>query len=147
MITLIPLGVFIYLYLKLQVVEINSLLQGPNQILIAQITIFGVALAILTSVHLVINRKMKKLSHELSLGNKMDRYFYYSIIRMGVGALMSVVMGAGLYLTGSEVFSVFFLVILLWMAYHWPIPKKLCNELILKGDEREMVLYRRESFN
>lgn len=147
MITLIPLAVFIYLYLKLQVVEINSFLQDPGYILIAQISFFVFGVALLTSVHLVVRSKMKRLSREFGLGNKMDKYANYTRARIGVGAFASVLMGAGLFITGSEVFSLYFLGILLWMAYHWPTPKGMCVELVLKGDEKEMILYKRESFH
>ena len=147
MLTLIPIAAFIYLYLKLQAVENNSILQDPTDTLIALVAFFSFVFIILTTVHLVINRKMKLLSHEPSLGNKMDRYFTLSLVRIGSGVIMSLVMGGGLLLTGSEVFSIFFLVILLWMAYHWPFPKKLSAELMLKGDERVMVLNQKESFD
>ena len=146
MITLIPLAVFIYLYLKLQAVEINSILQNANYILITQVVFFVIVFAGLTIVHLVIKKKMKLLAREFGLGNKMDKYYNYSVLRILTGALASVIVGGGLLITGSEMFSVYFLLILLWMAYHWPMPKRMCAELTLKGDEREMILYKRESF-
>lgn len=146
MITLVPLAIFIYLYLKLQAVELNSILQKPDYILIAQVVFFVVVFTTLTIVHLVVRKKMKVLSREFGLGGKMDKYYSYSVFRISAGALVSVIVGGGLFITGSEIFSVYFLLILLWMAYHWPIPKRMCSELALKGDEREMILYKRESF-
>lgn len=143
--TLIPLGAFIYLYLKLQDGNVNAFIQDAQQVLIIQIVAFLFVALILTIVHLVTKKKLKTLSRELSLGNRMDRYFYLALNRIGTGAFTSLMMGGGLMATGSEVFSIFFLAILLWMALQWPTPKKLCVELSLKGDEREMVLYKRES--
>ncbi len=144
-ITLIPLGVFIFLYLKMQKGEIYVIIQEQEQILIVQAAIFVLGALILTIVHLVVKKKMKVHSRELSLGNKMGKYYYLSLNRIVMGALVSIVVAAGLLLTGSEIFSVYFLGILLWMAYQWPTPKKMCTELLLKGDEKEMVLYKRES--
>lgn len=143
--TLIPLGAFIYLYLKLQDGNANAFIQDAQQVLVLQIVAFLFVALILTIVHLGTKKKMKTLSSELSLGNKMDRYFYLAFNRIGIGAFTSLIMGGGLMATGSELFSIFFLAILLWMASQWPTPKKLCVELSLKGDEREMVLYKRES--
>jgi len=145
LITLVPLALFIYLYMKMQIGEINSLVKGTENMLIVQVALFSLVLFSLTTVHLVVKKKIKLLARELSLGNRMDRYFYLSLTRMGGGAIGSTLMGAGLFLTGSEIFSAFFLAILLWMAFHFPTPKKMCVELALKGDEREMVLYKRES--
>ncbi|MCB0493006.1 MAG: hypothetical protein KDC93_11380 [Cyclobacteriaceae bacterium] len=144
-ITLIPLGVFIFLYLKMQEGEISAIIQEQQQIMIIQIVVFVLSTTILTIVHLVAKRKMKVHSRELSLGNKMNRYFYLGLNRIVVGALVSVLVAGGLLITASEIFSAYFLGILLWMAYQWPTPKKMCAELLLKGDEKEMVLYKRES--
>lgn len=146
MITLIPLAIFIYLYLKLQAVEMNSILQKANYIFIAQVVFFVAVFVMLTIVHLAIRKKMKLLSGEFGLGNKMDKYYSYAVLRISAGGLASVAVASGLFITGSEIFSVYFLLILLWMAYHWPMPKRMCAELSLKGDEKEMILYKRESF-
>lgn len=144
--TLIPLGIFIYLYLKLQVGEIKSIVQDPDQLMMIQILFFIIIALILTSVHLVVSKRLKVLSKEFSLGARMDGYFKIALLRVSVGVFISLIAGAGLYFSASEVFSVFFLIVLLWMAYFWPSPRKMCQELSLKGDEREMILYKRESF-
>lgn len=144
-ITLIPLGVFIFLYLKMQKGEIYAAIQEQQQILTVQLAVFVLGGLILTIVHLVVKKKLKVYSRELGLGNKMDRYFYLSLNRIVMGALVSILVAGGLWLTGSEIFSVYFLGILLWMASQWPTPKRMCTELLLKGDEKEMVLYKRES--
>ena len=90
-------------------------------------------------------RDQRKRLKGVVTSDKMDKYYYLSLGRIMTGALASVVVAIGLLLTGSEIFSVFFLGILLWMTYQWPTPKRMCAELLLKGDEREMVLYKRES--
>ncbi len=144
--TLIPLCIFIFIYLKMQAGKNNYLIQEPDWILIAQVFFFLVGLIILTSVHLLVRKKMKHFAKEFSLGKKMDHYYRLSLTRIGSGSLISALSGGALFLTGSEIFSVYFLLILLWMAYHWPSPRRLSSELMLKGDEREMVLYKRESF-
>jgi len=146
LITLIPLGIFIFLYLKMQEGKISSIIQVQQQILIAQIAIFIFSAFILTIVHWVVKKKMKAYSRDLSLGNKMNKYFYLALNRIVVGSLVSVLVAGGLLITASEIFSVYFLGILLWMAYQWPTPKKMSAELLLKGDEKEMILFKRESF-
>lgn len=144
--TLIPLAIFIFLYLKLQVGEINSVIQEPDQLLLLQIVFLVLIATTLTIVHLVVSKKLKTLSKEFSLAAKMDGYFRLALTRIVTGVIVSCLASVGLYFTGSEIFSVFFLLVLLWMAYHWPAPKKMCQELALKGDEKEMILYKRESF-
>lgn len=144
--TLIPLCIFIFIYLKMQVGQISYLIQVQEWILIAQVLVFLLGLIILTIVHLLVRKKLKVHAKEFSLGKKMDHYFVLSLTRIGSGSFVSACAGGGLFLTGSEIFSVYFLIILLWMAYHWPSPRRLSSELLLKGDEKEMILYKRESF-
>lgn len=146
-IILVPLGAFIYLYLELQEGNIISLIQDANEVRLAQILFSLFVVIALTSVHLVTKRKMKTLSKEVSLGNKMDGYYVLSLTRLGIGSGVSLFMALGLFLTNSELFGLLFLAILVWMSLQWPSPRKLCADLGLKGDERELVLYKRDSLS
>ncbi|MEQ9592088.1 MAG: hypothetical protein RLN86_05785 [Cyclobacteriaceae bacterium] len=145
LITLFPLGIFIYLYLQMQVGKLNSLVQEAGQILIFQIGLATISLAVLTTVHLVMKRRIKKIRTVPSLGDRLEYYYYYSIQRMMGIAVASSFMALGLWLTNSDLFSILYLVILIWLSLQWPSPKMACKDLALRGDEREMVLYKRDT--
>ena len=141
--TLVSLSLFIYFYL--QSGKIEHLVKDADDILLAQTVFSMIAVAFLTIVHWSIKRKMKKLVGEPSLAKKMDRYFVLALWRMGAGLLASLWMALGFFLTGSEVFSFLFMAILLWLSVQWPSPGKMCSDLSLKGDAREMILYKRDN--
>ncbi len=141
--TLISLGVFIYFYLQSD--EIDHIVKNTDDVLMAQIIFSFVAAIFLTIVHWSVKGKMKILIGELSLAKKMDRYYILAMKRVGAGLLASLWMALGFFLTGSEVFSFLFMAILLWLSVQWPSPRKMCSDLSLKGDEREMILYKRDN--
>ena len=141
--TLVVLGLFIYLYLQSK--EIDHWVDNTDQVLLAQIGFSLSVMAFLTIVHWSVKNKLKKLAAELSLAKKMDRYFVLALWRMGAGLLASLWMALGFFLTGSEVFSFLFMAILLWLSVQWPSPGKMCSDLSLKGDAREMILYKRDN--
>lgn len=141
--TLISLGLFIYFYLQSN--EIDHWVKDADDVRWVQIIFSFTAIAFLTIVHWLIKRKMKVLTGELSLAKKMDRYYILAMTRIGVGLLASLWMALGFFLTGSEVFSFLFIAILLWISVQWPSPRRMCSDLSLKGDEREMILYKRDN--
>jgi hypothetical protein len=55
-------------------------------------------------------------------------------------------MAAGLYLTGSELFTLYFLFILLLLYFQWPTPYRVSKDLKLKSDEEKMVLTKGDAF-
>lgn len=141
--TLLSLGLFIYFYLQSE--KINHFVNREEDVLLIQIIFSVVATGFLTIVHWLVKGKMKILAVELSLAKKMDGYYFLAIKRIGAGLLASLWLALGFFLTGSGLFSFLFMAILLWISVQWPSPRKMCSDLSLKGDEREMILYQRDN--
>jgi hypothetical protein len=55
-------------------------------------------------------------------------------------------MALGLYLTLSDIFSGLYLAGLIVSAVLWPTCRKVTHDLRLKGDEREMVYFKKDAF-
>jgi hypothetical protein len=55
-------------------------------------------------------------------------------------------MAAGLFLTGSEWFAIYFLGLVVWLVFQWPSPRRVSKDLKLRGDEKQMVLTKGEAF-
>jgi hypothetical protein len=144
-ITLIPLAVFIYIYMELRAGGILPLVKDEEWVLGGMVCLIILGITTLTIVHLLTRKASRILAKEAGLGIKLDGYYSIAIRRIVTGTAVSVAMGAGLYATGNEIFSLVFLLILSWMAFQWPTSARLCKDLSLKGDEREMILYKKES--
>lgn len=144
LLVLLPLLTFVYLYFQLQSKKIMPMVQHEESVIFMLIG-FAIACAInLTTVHLLSKKRLSLYAKETGLGNKLDRYAEIITLRMGGGSASSLLMAVGLLLTGHEFFSLLFMLILIWILFQWPSSKKACKELRLKGDEYEMVLYKKE---
>jgi hypothetical protein len=143
---LLPLFVFIFLYFELQSKKILPLLQGEFIIRVAMVGLCAVALINLTTVHWLSLKRLRVYATEKGLGNKLDRYAEVISFRFGAGCASSLVLAIGAIATGSELFGLVFLLLLLWMAFQWPTSGKACRALRLKGDEYQMVFYKKDKF-
>jgi len=105
-----------------------------------------IVIVALTIVHLRIAKHCKKISQEPNLGNKLDLYFSQATQKTNSIIFASLILSTGFALTSNETFSIYFAVLILWNLLQWPFPKKVCNNLKLKGDERKMVMTKGEAF-
>ena len=146
LLVLLPLAVFIYLFRQLMTRQIGPIIQDEPLADIIILTLCVFSLVNLTTVHGVSVQRLKKYAAELGLGRKLDRYHEIVLFRIAASSASSLMMAVGLLLTGSELFGVLFMGILLWTLFQWPTSKKACRDLQLKGDEYEMVLYKKDKF-
>jgi len=146
LLVLLPLGLFIYLFQQLMTRQIEPIVQDEPLVNIIIVTLCVFGLVNLTTVHGVSVQRLKKYAAELGLGRKLDRYHEIVLFRIAASSASSLMMAAGFLLTGSEVFGIFFIGILLWTLLQWPTSKRACQDLQLKGDEYDMVLYKKDKF-
>ncbi|MBS1952400.1 MAG: hypothetical protein OJF59_002017 [Cytophagales bacterium] len=100
----------------------------------------------LTIVHWQAVKNFKKISSVVGLGQKLEDY--YPVIRSKINSYVwaSFLLLAGFACTSHQGFSICFGVVILWCWTQWPTPRKVCRQLRLRGDEREMVLTKGEAF-
>ena len=141
---LLPLAVFIYLYYLLIERRIGPLVQDEFLVLTIVTTLIISCLVNLTTVHWLAWRRLGKISTISGLGEKLDRFVEIVMLRFGAYCASAMIMALGLLLTASEWFAGFFILILLWAALQWPRPRRACYDLKLKGDEYQMVRYKKD---
>ena len=78
---------------------------------------------------------------------KLEKYFYITIVRYIVFAMACLILASAFYLTRDDLLTDLFAVNLLVMGLLWPTARRVCNDLKLKGDEREMVYYKRDQLH
>lgn len=145
-IVLIPMGLFIFLYVKLNNQSMAPLIGDQNMILIIQIVLAGMGLVDLLVIGYVQRKKIQRIALQASLRVKMEDYAGVAILRIAAGSVACLVMATGFALTSSEWFTVFLVLILVWLTFQWPTPRKMSGDLKLKGDERDVILYKRDLF-
>lgn len=143
---LAPLAVFLFLYYQLQVEKFSPIIKDQNTLHKVELGLFLLGAIILTTVHLHVRKRLVKVGKEVGLGDKMDHYFPLALLRTTMGAFVTFLMSIGFYLTGSIWCAVASGVTMLWIAWQWPSPKRFCNDLSVRNDERELMLKSKDSF-
>ena len=143
---LIPLVIFLFLYYQAQVEKSLPIVQNQETLLLLRWSLFLTALGGLISVQLYIRKQLIKVSQAVSLGEKMDRYFPLALVRTCLGSFSAFLMNIGFFLTSSIWFAITFGLIMLWIWWQWPTPKRFCKDLAVRKDERELMLNSKDSF-
>ena len=143
---LLLMGVFLVIYYLSLSGLISPYIQEEGLVDFLRYTYLGLILITLTIVHLVVYNKLKHDKEVVGLGKKLDLYYIVVRIRMKTILAISLFTAAGLLFTGHEWFSLYFGGMILWFLWQWPTPRKVSNQLKLKGDERTMVITKGEAF-
>lgn len=136
---IVPLLVFIALYFFLAGMPPDP--QMEYLIIIPSAVLLDWLLATI-----IFNKKIKSARNAQGLGAKLDKYFGITIVRyrfLSAGSLMTAL---GLYLTRSDIFTGLYFACLIGCAALWPSSRKATRDLGLKGDEREMVYFKKDTF-
>ena len=119
----------------------------PQDTALEYYVVFTVAVMLDWCMALIIfNKKIKSLRNQQGLGAKLDKYFRLTIVRYSILSSASLVLAVALYFTGSDVFMALYLIGLVLAALLWPTPGRVAGDLKLRGDEREMVYYKKDVF-
>ena len=89
-------------------------------------------------------KKIKSIAKDQGLGLKLTKFFYLTIVRYIMILLGCLFLLYSFYLTKDDVITGYFALNLLLMAVLWPTSSKVCRDLKLRGDEREMVYYKKD---
>lgn len=95
---------------------------------------------------ILFNKKIQLTRKAQGLGAKLDKYFRLTIVRYGFLASSHLLAALGFYLSGSDLFAAIYAGGLTLSAFLWPSSRKVCSDLKLRGDEREMVYFKKDSF-
>ena len=137
---LLPVLLLIALYAMQRFTSLRFTILNDDLIFLVQIALPAIALLELTSVHLVAFLKLKKIRKLRGMGERLDAYAILVTMKMIAGDVASVMMLAGLILTGEELFIGFFMLCLIFILLQRATPARLSRQLQLKGDEKELIL-------
>lgn len=92
------------------------------------------------------NKKIKSIRKGQGLRIKLEKYFDLTIVRFMIIISGSLILAVGFYFRRDDFITGLFALNLILAGILWPLPSKVCNDLKLKGDEREMVYYKKDYF-
>jgi hypothetical protein len=91
-------------------------------------------------------KRIKSIRNDQGLGLKLQKYFRLTIVRYILISMLSVFLAISFYITKDDRVTAIFASNLIFAAIVWPRPAKACNDLKLRGDERELVYFKKDTF-
>jgi hypothetical protein len=98
------------------------------------------------SVFAIFSKKIKSIPNDQGLRVKLEKYFTLTIVRYSLLSVGFVILAVAFFVSKENTVTLFFVIHLLLCGALWPRPSKVCGDLKLRGDEREMVYYKKDSF-
>jgi hypothetical protein len=141
LVLLIPIFAFIFIYVWVAPVDFHSYLLWPYRIGLT--TLVAVDWLVMLFFH---SKKMKSIRNDQGLRTKLEKYFQLTIVRYTAVGFGCILLAVGFYLIHDDFITGLFALNLISLGFLWPTASKVCNELKLRGDEREMVYYKKDSF-
>jgi hypothetical protein len=134
---LLPITAYIWLYMTpiKQSTDIDS---NFNAFLLATIGLLWIFNFIL------FNKKIKSIRNGQGLRIKLEKYFSLTIVRYSLFTFCALICCVSFYITRDDFFTACFVVQLILCGLLWPRSAKVSNDLKLRGDEREMVFYKKD---
>lgn len=139
---LIPLLLFVVLYWKLKTGDIKGLSQDTDFNYLLLLAFIVIVLVDWIASFLIFRRNLKSILTLGSLGDRLDRYYRFTILRFSFMVSGLVLLAVGFYLTEDQYFTILFVTSMIGVAFFWPTSAKVCHDLNLKGDERKLILYK-----
>jgi hypothetical protein len=140
LIQLVPIFSFILVYVLAPPVSIR--LPGWS----TPLYLSGVVITVLLIQFIIFNKKIKSIRKDQGLRLKLEKYSRLTIVRYSLIGVVSLLLAYGFYLTKDDRITGLFAFTLILLSVLWPRPAKVCSDLKLKGDEREMVYYQKDKF-
>lgn len=139
---LLPLICFGLLYWEMKTGNIEPISQD---IQLNQLLLLVVILALLAEwiiSFFLFRGKLKSILTLGSLGERLDHYYRFTLLRFGMMVSGLVVLAVGFFITRDQYFTILFVASMVGLGFLWPTSAKVCDDLNLKGDERKLILYK-----
>jgi len=143
----LPLLAFVYLYLENQVGRVQPLISNTDAILVLHY-ILPLIIIVESGIAFIITKKsLSVFPNNDLLMKKLNVYFRISLIKYAILEGATIVSVVGYYLTLSKVYLGFYVVLLMIFSINRPTVYRISRDLKLEGEEKDIVLYKREISN
>lgn len=88
--------------------------------------------------------KLKNIRTLPSLRSRLQQYYALTIVRSYINIVAGAMPALAFFLTADARLVFIFGGVLIFFSLQWPGPSKVCRDLQLKGDEYEMVRYKKD---
>ena len=139
---LLPLVIFLVFYSNTD----QGLVEQEQSIVIISFLLFLMLFDTFTGL-ILFRIKLKGIRQQPSLRSRLQRYYSLTIVRSCINVVACSMPTLAFFLTMDARLVFVFAGALIFFFLQWPGPRNVCRDLQLKGDEREMVLYKKENLS
>jgi hypothetical protein len=140
LVILLPIVAFIFLYLQPSVLQTDFEYAPDSFILFSAVIIL-----LWTMMFILFNKKIKSIRNRQGLRSKLEKYFQLTIVRYIAMSATGLILAVAFYILRNDFFTAFFVMHLMMTIWLWPTSAKVCRDLRLRGDEREMVYHKKDA--
>lgn len=108
--------------------------------------VIGAMAVIWVASFILFFKKIKSIRNDQGLGVKLQKYFNLTIVRYAIALVISLALVILFFLTKDDRLTGLFAANMALSILLWPVSSKICRDLKLRGDEREMVYYKKDTF-
>lgn len=136
---IVPLALFVFIYVYLVINPPFVSLPSPE---LLYVVLF--ALLFWLILILFISKKIKSVRKGQGLGIKLEQYLRLTTVRYVSQAFVSVILALIFLLSQDDGITLIYLLHLALGALTWPTSRRVANGLRLRGDEYQMVFYKKD---
>ncbi|MDH5602434.1 MAG: hypothetical protein OEY51_00750 [Cyclobacteriaceae bacterium] len=141
----VPLLIFIFLYLEKRDEQWIPLLKDPLTVTILSYFLFPTSIAFLFIGFKAFRDRIQPFKTMSLLQDKMLVFYKAFVVQQLLFGLSSFLSLIGLYLTGNNGFAIFYIIVLFLSSIFRPSASRVCKDLKLKKEDREIV-YKKKAF-
>jgi hypothetical protein len=139
LVLLLPITAFVLIYILPNENPAEQLLKQDRFVMVVS-TVF----LLWIFIFYFFNKKIKSIRNDQGLRKKLERYFGLTIVRYTIFSFCSILLSVAFYFSENDLFTGLFLLQLVLCGILWPTSSKVSSDLRLRGDEREMVYYKKD---
>lgn len=140
-ILLVPLLAFVYLYLEQQAGDLSPEITEGNMLVLG----LGCVVVADWIVSFIMFSKGLQHVHQLKgFGERLEKYRTITIVRYAIISSSCLLLAIGFYFTTHQVLTALFVVGMIMQSSFWPTTYRVANHLKLKGEERDMIIHKKD---
>ncbi len=143
-ILLVPLLAFAYLYLEQQAGNLETKILENNVVIV--VLAFFVLMEWVVSF-ILFNKGIKQACQLIALVERLEKYRTITIVRYVIISSSCLLLAIGFYLTTNQALTAMFVMGMILQSSFWPTTYRLANQLKLNGEEREMIIHKKDFSN
>jgi hypothetical protein len=140
----IPLALFVFLYLEIEKGGRQGLIEGSPTADMLSYVLPTISIVLAGVAFMMYRSNLLTIRTHPDFKTRLDEYSSALIKKYSMIEISSIIAIVGIYLTANVIYIAVYLLLLLYLSLHRPTNYRIVRDLKLKGEEKDMVLHKKE---